>query len=377
MKIILLILVLFNNLLIGCTSDSQVQDINNKNVEATGKEAERMITDAYGRKVNIPEEINSIICLGSGALRQVSYLKSTDLLIGIEEIDKNNSVGVNRDYSYVHKDEFSKLPVIGQGGGTSYTAYPEEIIELNPDVIFSCYSPEALKQLEMELDIPIVSIRYISEGFVDDSFYESLKILSECLNKNERYEELVAYIDNIKTDLNDRTKDIEDFEKPSAYTGAVTFSGAHGFTGTYSDFGPFTAVNGINVADLDNFEGYYEADMESIVKWDPDVIFIDPGNLNLVEIEYEKNPNSFNILSAVKNKNIYTMPAYNNYSTNITYCLINGYHAGKVMFPSKFLDISTDEIGSEILLKFLGRDYFSEMEDNGLYYGEILLDNNE
>ena len=68
--------------------------------------------------------------------------------------------------------------------------------------------------------------------------------------KEERCEELLTYIDQCKEDLNSRTAEIPEEEKPTAYAGAVTFSGRHGFTGTYSKFGPFDAVNAKNVADV-------------------------------------------------------------------------------------------------------------------------------
>lgn len=52
----------------------------------------------------------------------------------------------------------------------------------------------------------------------------------------------------VKTDLNERTKDIPDTEKLKAYTGAVTFNGRHGFPFTYVNSRPFLAVNANNVA---------------------------------------------------------------------------------------------------------------------------------
>lgn len=63
------------------------------------------------------------------------------------------------------------------------------------------------------------------------------RLLAE-VTGTERCEEILSFIDGCKADLNDRTKDVPDSEKPRVYTGAVTFSGAHGFSGTYANFGP-------------------------------------------------------------------------------------------------------------------------------------------
>ena len=333
----------------------------------------RMIVDAYGRQVEIPLQIESIICVGSGALRMVSYLEATDLLVGIEEMDTDYETSTKRDYAYVYNDDFKDLPVIGKGGSTSYTAYPEEIITISPDLIISCYQPEALEQLANETDIPVISVRYTSTGYINETFYSAMEILGYVLNKSERSEDLLSYIDRCKEDLNNRTIDIEDEAKPKAYTGAVTFSGAHGFSGTYSNFAPFMAINALNVADEIEEEGSYEVDLEKVSVWDPDVIFLDPGNMDLVNKEYNTNPNFFDSLRAIQNGDVYTMPSFNNYSTNITYCLMDAYFAGIVMFPEEFSDIDMKEKANEILEKFLGRGYFDEMEADGLYYGKITI----
>ena len=307
----------------------------------------------------------------------VSYLEATDLLAGIEETDTEYETSTKRDYAYVYHDKFKDLPAIGKGGGTTYTAYAEEIIKLSPDIIVTSYQEEALEQLANETGIPVVSVRYTSTGFINESFYSGMEMLGDVLDKNERAEEVLSYIDSSKEDLNNRTKDITDETKPKVYTGAVTFSGAHGFSGTYSNFGPFMAINALNVADEMEQEGSFEVDLEKVTVWDPDIIFLDPGNMNLVNEEYKTNPDFFKSLTAVKNGEVYTMPSFNNYSTNITYCLMDSYYAGTVLYPEEFSDMNSDMNmkgkGNEILEKFLGKGYFDEMEKDGLYFGKITI----
>ena len=338
--------------------------------ESTGT---RTVVDMLGREVEVPNEINSIVCTGSNALRLVSYLNATDLMVGVEATDLKYEESTKRDYAHANYEKFKDLPVIGKGGGTAYTAYPEEILKVNPDVILTCFVEEAAEQLAKETGIPVVSIRNPSANFIDESFYKAIRLTAELTGTEERCEELLSYIDTLKADLNDRTKDIPQEEKPSCYTGAVTFSGAHGFTGTYANFGPFMAINAKNMADETNEKAAFEVDKEQVIVWDPDVIFLDPGNMNLVNEEYASNPDFFNNLTAVNNGEIYTMPSFNNYSTNITYCLMDAYFAGKTLYPEKFEDIDMREKGNEILNKFLGVAYFDDMEADGLYYGKITL----
>ena len=151
----------------------------------------------------------------------------------------------------------------------------------------------------------------------------------------------------------------------------MTFSGRHGFTGTYSKFGPFDAVNAKNVADVDTEDGYYEADLEQILTWDPDMIFLDPGNMDLVSDEISGNPEYFKTVRAVKEGNVYALPSFNNCGMNITYALMDAYYTGMVLYPEQFEDLTMEEKSNEILTTFLGEDTFSQMSEGGLIYGTL------
>ena len=84
--------------------------------------AVRTVTDSYGRTVEIPETVETVVCTGSGALRMVCYLQCTDRLAGVEDTDKTYGTSPLRDYAYVYHDLLAGLPSIGKGGGTANTA---------------------------------------------------------------------------------------------------------------------------------------------------------------------------------------------------------------------------------------------------------------
>lgn len=341
---------------------------------AAGLVHAKTITDAYGRTVEVPDKIERILCTGSGALRIITYLQAQSMLVGIEDADKRYANDARRDYAFVNAQAFQPLASIGKGGGTAYTAYPEALIAAQPDVIFTGYSKEATEQLARETGLPVVSVRYISEGFVDESFNRALTIAGEVLNRSDRAQELIDFIDDVKGDLSSRTQNAPDNKKIPAYTGAVTFSGAHGFAGTYSHFGPFDAVGAKNVADTEARTGYYEADLEQILQWNPRVIFLDPGNLSLVKRDMDNRKDVFAALKVFETGEVYTMPSFNNYSTNITYCLMNGYWAGKVLFPEAFHDVDMKTVSARIMTLFLGCDFYDDMARLGLYYGKLEIE---
>lgn len=353
----------------ACSSPAQSGEVSS----SSSDNQTRTVVDMLGREVEVPADIKRIVCTGSNALRMVSYLQATDLLVGVEETDLAYEASTKRDYAHVYYDTFQNLPVIGKGGGTAYTAYPEEVLAADPDVILTCYVQEAAEQLQNETGIPVVSIRSASANFIDQDWQDALCLTADLLGKEERCQELLDYIEDCKADLQARSASVPDEDKPTVYTGAVTFSGSHGFAGTYANFGPFLAVNARNVADETEEDAFFEVDLEQVLMWDPDIIFLDPGNLPLVEEEYDSNPDFFHALTAVQQGQVYTMPSFNNYSTNTTYCLIDAYFTGTVLYPEQFADVDLEEKGNEILTEFLGKAYFDEMEADGLYYGTIHL----
>lgn len=353
----------------ACSAPAQSGEVSG----SSGDNQTRTVVDMLGREVEVPANVTRIVCTGSNALRMVSYLQATDLLVGVEETDLAYATSTKRDYAHVYYDTFQNLPVIGKGGGTAYTAYPEGVLAADPDVILTCYVQEAAEQLQSETGIPVVSIRSASANFIDQDWQDALRLTADLLGKEERCQELLDYIDACKVDLQARSASVPEEDKPTVYTGAVTFSGSHGFAGTYANFGPFLAVDARNVADETEEDAFFEVDLEQVLMWDPDIIFLDPGNLSLVEEEYDSNSDFFHALTAVQQGQVYTMPSFNNYSTNTTYCLIDAYFTGTVLYPEQFADVDLEEKGNEILTEFLGKAYFDEMEADGLYYGTIHL----
>ena len=336
------------------------------------KSETRVVTDVWGREVEIPAKVVSIICLGSGAPRIAAYLNAMDMVVGAEEYI-SQGVNVARDYNPVHHARLSKLPFVGAGGGSgNNNGYPEEIIKVAPDVILAGFDREAADELQSQTGIPVVSVRHTT-GLAPADFYTAMRVFAEVIGTQERCEKVLSYIDAMKKDLRDRTSGVPDSEKLKAYAGAVTWNGRRGFSGTYSKFGIFDAINAKNAAYDPGVEGFYEADLEKIVVWDPDVIFLDPGNMNLVNDEYKIKPNYFNSLRAAKEGRVYTMPAFNSAGTNITYAFIDAYYAGIILFPKQFADIDIAKKAEEILTLFLGVNTYDIMAKGGLYYGKIKI----
>ena len=140
---------------------------------STDPQNTRVITDALGRQVEIPEKVESIVCVGVGALRYTCYMGAADLATGVEDCEKE--AVLSRLYNYVNIEKFKDLPIIGTNG----QPYPEAIVQVSPDVIvMSIYASVDADQLQAQTGTPVVVIPG-SDTTLDDDAYETIRILGE------------------------------------------------------------------------------------------------------------------------------------------------------------------------------------------------------
>lgn len=360
-------------LLGGCGNTNENNSEDTKTTESVSAENVK-VTDVIGREVEVPSEIDSILALGAGALRMICYAQAENLVTGVEKGEHDETLV--KGYNYINYDKFKDLPVVGTGGSGSYEAYEEEILTLAPDIIFAAYPEDLANDLQNKTGIPVVVITYDS-GMFDEKLYESMELIGTILHKEDRCKEVVDYLKGWQEDLNNRTKDIPDENKPKVFTGACSFKGGHGIEGTYTNYPPFTAIGAKNVADeLSDKVAGVVVDLEQIAVWDPDIIFLDPNNMHLVNEDYETNKDFYNSLSAVKNGKVYSQVGYNWYTTNIETAVIDAYYAGKIMFPEAFNDIEIDSLAKEVYVALLGdsaANYYDELDANNLGWKQLKI----
>jgi iron complex transport system substrate-binding protein len=326
----------------------------------------KVIIDSLGREVAIPNKIEKIGSLG--ITRLLSYMDAGDLIVGVIDMDTQTQLG--RVYTYVHP-EYADIPVIAQGGSGGIVPFDEEIIKAQPDVIFVVSDYSNPDELQEKIGIPVVAIEM--PWLFDGTMEESLTIIGEILGKEERSKEINDYMSKTQDDLNDRTKDIKADDKPSVYTGGLNYAGKHGFDGTSAKYGPFDAVNANNVADETGQDGPYTVDLEQIIEWNPNLIFLNPENMDLINKQYSDNPDLFNSLDAVKNKQIYTQLSYVNNYANITIALADSYYNGTVLYPEEFKDIDMAKKSDEIFNFLLGKEIYSDFVNAGLGFEPLVI----
>jgi len=114
-------------------------------------------------------------------------------------------------------------------------------------------------------------------------------------------------------------------------------------------------------------------DREKITEWDPDIIFLNPSNMNLVNEDYKKNKNFYENLSAVKNGRIYSQVSYNYNWTNVEIAIADAYYAGCIIYPERFVDIDFNEKAEEIFKTMLGQTYLEVLDNAGIGFGPVII----
>lgn len=328
----------------------------------------KTVVDAYGRSVEVPKDAKTAATVGSGA-RFVVYGGAQDKLIAVTEME--TTPAMNRPYAIAYKDLFADLPSTSNGNHLLETNVNEEqLIHLNPDVIISSRSAEECDALQKDTGIPVIGITYQNQLFTDN-VYNSITCVGEALGTEDHANEVVSKLKEWDADLKARTADIADADKPSVYVGAVNYKGAKSFTGTYANYAPLVELNAKNVADETGQKAAVDVDLEQIGNWDPDYMFLNAGNMDLMKADYANNQAFFDGLKAFQQGNLYTQPFFNFNGTNIDTGICDTYFIGATIYPDKFADVDLKAKYSEIYTTLLGVDFYQVMQQNGMDFKSL------
>ncbi len=328
------------------------------------------IKDMAGRNVTVPYDPAKIICLGPGTLRLIVYLNAQDKVAGVEDMEKRNPAG--RPY-WLANLHLAGLPRIGPGGPASINKKPdlEAVLNVNPDLIFMTQTDISIAdQVQEQLHIPIVILSYGAFGTFDEQIYESLKLAGKILNREKRAEDVIAFIESARKELEAKTKDLPDTEKPDIFVGGIGMRGAQSIESSEKNYIPLKWANAKNIAEkIAPTEGSHVfMDKEKLLVLNPDVIFIDGGGLKLIEQDIARKPEYYKALKAFQKKRVYTLLPFNSYSTNAETALADAYAIARILYPKVFADTDPEKKADEIYTFMVGKPVYAEMKKD---FGKI------
>jgi iron complex transport system substrate-binding protein len=364
-KAIILIIMLVSLLiaLAGCTPAQP--DQTEESFAPTEENATKdplIITDMAGRTVEIPDNIEKVSTLCGCAHRFLVYLDAADMISGVRESEKR--VPLRSPWNMAIKDQIFDIPVISGEDA-------ETIIAVKPDIMIATQTADGFDFFEHELlaekvGIPLVILRpYVSFSAHQENVFETIRILGQILDREQRAAELTSAIKLIIEDLDQRTRDLTDDQKPTVYVGGKAWAGSHGIISTSSMYTAFDFINANNVAAEVGEENAF-IDKEALLLWDPEFIFLESTGLEQA-MEDLRAPEFAN-LRAVKNGNIYRIHPKIWTNTNYETVLVNAYYIGSIIYPEQFNDLDFVTKANEVYTTFLGTSVLKDMiEVHGPY----------
>lgn len=314
-------------------------------------------TDMYKRDVQINNN-KKILCIGPGTLRLITYMQLQNRVSGIEKNELRFSS--NSPYSLALDKNFIKsLPIIGQGGPGKMPNL-ETLITLKPDIIFSSLlSKEQVELIQDKTKIPVIALSYGSTYGANvknqsklEAVQSSLKLIGEIMDKEKRAKQLISFMKERESELSKIS-----INNKRVYVGAVAYKGLHGITSTESDYPAFLLLN-IKNRVLKDHIGHAFINKETLLEFNPQLIFLDSISKKIVQEEIKDNSAVFNHIEAFKNKNIYWLYPSNFYNTNIENIYINSWQISSYLGNS----VNMDLIKKRVYKEFLGKEIYNNVQ---------------
>ena len=340
--------------------------------ETPAESAEITVTDLIGRKITVtPGSYQRVVCIGAGALRLYSYIGDVSLLCGVEDIDNETLSerpkmfdSVARPYVLAHSDIFASLPSCGVGGPNAQSPEAEKILTCEPDIVISLYGDaDKANALQEQLGVPVVTLMSGPDSVFDESFNKSLRLLGTIFEESEKAETLIGFIAAERAEIEARTADIAEEDKPAVYICGLGNWGTTNHLMTAQDYVSFRVANVKNVVSDLGAPGAQPIEAEKFVALgeDMDAMIFDAAAVKNIKPLYAEDPTMFDTCRAWREGEVYLQLAYNAYYTNYEIALINTWFAAKTAYPDRFEDVDMTEVTDRVTTAFLGKPLSEEI----------------
>ncbi len=330
---------------------------------ATGLPAgKRVVVDQLGRNVLIPQKVERVVCLMHHALDITLELQAGDRLVGImKNWEGLLFPGIADIYPPIRK-----LPQVG----TLTEVNMEELLKTNPDlVIVTHYFPQdTLKKIEAA-GIPVVAVSLYQAGFEEASkLNPKLKnpdraytigmrigvgLLGEIYGREREAKRLNEFVAEKRAIVGDKLSAIPENQKITCYMAnpdLYTY-GSGKYVGVIMD-----RAGGINVAR--EISGFKAVNMEQILEWDPQVIFVQDRYAQKVMPEITKGA-AWAPIRAVREHRVYVTPEYvKPWGHPCPESMALGeLWMAKKLYPEHFKDVDINKTVQEFYTTFYGIPY--------------------
>ena len=184
---------------------------------------------------------------------------------------------------------------------TSFVVNVEELLKLNPDVVFQWnYMDDEIAKME-EAGIKVVALQY---GTLDD-LETWIRIIGKMFQKEDRAEELITYFNENVDEVTEKISTLSEDE----YSNILILSDNLKVTGT--GFANYWVEKSGAINPAKDLSGEaLNVNMEQIYEWNPSIIYI--GNFTELQpsdlIDNKLEGQDWSVVDAVQNKQVYKIP---------------------------------------------------------------------
>jgi len=323
--------------------------------------AAKTVTDQLGRTVVAPDDAKRVVVLQHQALDIMIQLGAQDKVVGVLEKWDKYLPGAAKCM-----DNLEAMPT--PGGLNSVNM--EALLTLSPDlVIVTHYAPKDMIDQISNAGIPVVAVSLFEASAKEasklnpeladaqDAYNKGLKdgvlLIGELCNKQKRAERLMQVVEQSRAILKSHLADIPESERVRCYMAQDNLY-------TYGR-GKYTSVimeraGGVNVA-AKEVEGFKAVTMEDVLRWNPQVIFVQWRNSNVAG-ELKADP-AWQTIEAIRNGQVHVCPEYvKAWGHALPESMALGeIWMAKTLYPKKFQDIDMDAMVQSYYKEFYGIPY--------------------
>ena len=298
----------------------------------------RTVIDHDGVEVTLPEKVERIVVCDILPLPSVLavFFDSAEKIVGMS--GTSMSAAANGLLGELYPEILDAETGFIDGS----TVNTEELMKLQPDVVFYNASRKELGEQLRKAGFPAVAIS-VNKWEYDciETLNQWAALLGEIFPENDRREAVAAYSEKIYSMVQDRVRDIPERQRvlylfQYSETNLLT-SGQKFFGQWWAD-----AIGAVNVAQELTTDNSVAVNMEQVYAWDPELIFI--TNFTTAEPEdlYENTVGVYDWsgIRAVQERQVYKMPLgmYRSYTPGADTPVTLLWMA-KTAYPEQFADI--------------------------------------
>ena len=278
-------------LVTACSSNKSVDSSSaSKDAVIVNEKKTRKIVDMKGVEVEIPEKVNTFVESWFAHNAVDVMLRNAEGML-VTCCDEPSYQWMYKVCDNLSKAQFAKF---------SDSMNLEEIISLNPDVVFG--SNEKYRDMFTNVGIPFINCTFTNY----DEMKKSIKLTAEvfggdAVDKANRY---VSYLDTKLSEVKKVTDTVPEDKKTTIVHGSSVYKmGVDGRNTIINDWIGYSG--GINAAANDIDGNLQTMTMEQLLLWDPDVIIT--GDTE-EEVDKIMSDASWQNLKAVKEGRVYANP---------------------------------------------------------------------